>query len=429
MIAPPAPLAPARWSTSRPCRSRRARGARRGAWPDGGARGRSTSRAGRCCAPRCCGSAAAEHVLLLDHAPHRRRRLVDGRARRASSRPSTAPRSRAGRRRCRSCRSSTPTSPSGSAAGSRGEVLERQLAYWRRAARRRAGPLDLPTDRPRPAGADLPRARPAPRPRPPELDGGLWRARPPRTRRPSFMVLLAGFQALLGRAHRPGRPAVGSPIANRNRAEIEGLIGFFVNTLVLRGDLAGDPAFARAARAGCGEATLEAYAHQDLPFERLVEELRPERDLARNAALPGDVRPPERAAAAASSCRAWRSPPLTLEHRHGASSTSSCTFWETEDAGWSAASTTAPTCSTPPPSRRLAGHLETPARRRRGRPRTARSRSCRSSPAPSATSSCGEWNDTAAPRSRRGRRRELLRGAGGARLPDAVAVVCRRASG
>ncbi len=95
------------------------------------------------------------------------------------------------------------------------------------------------------------------------------------------MTVLAGLQALLGRYSGAEDLAVGSPIANRNRLETEGLIGMFVNTLVLRGRLAGDPTFAELI-ARVSEATLAAYAHQDVPFEKLVEELEPERDLARN---------------------------------------------------------------------------------------------------------------------------------------------------
>ncbi|HEY0401603.1 MAG TPA: amino acid adenylation domain-containing protein, partial [Blastococcus sp.] len=160
-----------------------------------------------------------------------------------------------------------------------GEVLERQVAYWREKLAGAPGSLDLPTDRPLPAQRTYAGARF----RVP-LDVGFAREVAQLARRHEaspFMVLLAGFQALLGRLTGAEDLTVGSPIANRNRAEIEPLIGFFVNTLVMRGDLSGEPSFGellgRARRT-----TLEAYAHQDLPFEQLVEELRPERRLSMN---------------------------------------------------------------------------------------------------------------------------------------------------
>ncbi|HEY4588188.1 MAG TPA: AMP-binding protein, partial [Thermoanaerobaculia bacterium] len=93
------------------------------------------------------------------------------------------------------------------------------------------------------------------------------------------MLLLAAFDVLLARYSGQRDILVGSPIANRNRAEIEPLIGFFVNMLVLRGEVVGDPPFPDLL-GRVREETLEAYAHQDLPFDRLVEELRPERSLA-----------------------------------------------------------------------------------------------------------------------------------------------------
>src|SRR5207245_3611893 len=95
-----------------------------------------------------------------------------------------------------------------------------------------------------------------------------------------FMTLLAAFQTLLHRYTGEPDILIGSPIANRNRAETEVLIGFFVNTLVLRGDMSGDPSFVELVRQ-VREGALGAYAHQDLPFEQLVDELQPERSLGR----------------------------------------------------------------------------------------------------------------------------------------------------
>ena len=93
------------------------------------------------------------------------------------------------------------------------------------------------------------------------------------------MALLAGFEALLARHSGQPDVVVGTPVANRRLVEIEGLIGFFANTLVLRADLADDPPFAALGRR-VRQAALEAFAHQDVPFERLVEALEPERHLA-----------------------------------------------------------------------------------------------------------------------------------------------------
>ena len=158
-----------------------------------------------------------------------------------------------------------------------GEALAAQLAYWRRQLDG-AAMLELPADRSAPAargwqGASLPLTLPA------QLKTALA-AFAHRERATLFMALLAGFQALLSRYAAQEDVAVGTAIANRNRAELEGLIGFFVNTLVLRTDLSGDPDRRELMRR-TREVALDAYAHQDLPFEKLVEELAPARDLSR----------------------------------------------------------------------------------------------------------------------------------------------------
>jgi amino acid adenylation domain-containing protein len=159
-----------------------------------------------------------------------------------------------------------------------GDLLERQLGYWKRKLEG-APALDLPTDRPRAAV--------------PSLRGGFHRLAIPsaltselkalglREGATTFMTLLAAFQVLLGRWSGQEDVVVGVPVANRSRAELEPLIGFFTNTLVMRADLSGDPSFTEFLQR-VKETALGAYAHQDLPFEKLVEELQPGRDLSRN---------------------------------------------------------------------------------------------------------------------------------------------------
>ncbi|HEV8580076.1 MAG TPA: non-ribosomal peptide synthase/polyketide synthase [Thermoanaerobaculia bacterium] len=160
-----------------------------------------------------------------------------------------------------------------------GEMLEREVAYWRRTLTGAPESLELPYDRSPLPGAETRGGR-----RPFELSAGLWERLLELARRDGwtpFMALLAGFQTLLSRYGNQEDVIVGSPIANRNRLELEGLIGFFTNTLALRLDLSGDPSFWELGRRVRASA-LEAYAHQDLPFEKLVEELAPDRHLARN---------------------------------------------------------------------------------------------------------------------------------------------------
>jgi amino acid adenylation domain-containing protein len=159
-----------------------------------------------------------------------------------------------------------------------GEVVQTQLAYWRRQLEGMSPILELPTDRPRPPvqsfrGAFHEFALPQPL-------AAACTALSLREGCTLFMTCLAAFQVLLYRYTGQTDISIGSPIANRGRPEIEHLIGFFTNTLVLRANLEGNPSFRDLLRQ-VRDVTLNAYAHQDLPFELLVEELRPERDLSR----------------------------------------------------------------------------------------------------------------------------------------------------
>ena len=159
-----------------------------------------------------------------------------------------------------------------------GEVLERQLSYWKRQLEGELPVLELPTDRPRPPvqtynGAACSLMLPR------ELSESL-KALSRKEEVTLFMILLAAYQVLLHRYSGKDDILVGTPIANRNHPGIEGLIGLFVNTLVLRTDLSGAPGFLELL-GRIRETALGAYEHQDLPFEKLVEEMRPERDVSR----------------------------------------------------------------------------------------------------------------------------------------------------
>ncbi|HLM68822.1 MAG TPA: condensation domain-containing protein, partial [Longimicrobium sp.] len=158
----------------------------------------------------------------------------------------------------------------------RGGAVDRQLAYWRERLADAPALLELPADRPRPAVQSYRGGRERG-----ELSGALVDRLAALARGEGatlYMVLLAAFQVLLSKYAGTDDVVVGSPIAGRTRAETEGLIGFFVNTLALRTDLSGDPDFREVLRRA-RTVTLGAYEHPDVPFERLVEELRPERSL------------------------------------------------------------------------------------------------------------------------------------------------------
>ena len=158
-----------------------------------------------------------------------------------------------------------------------GEVLQNQLKYWSERLAGAPPQLQLPTDRQRPPEESF--------------RGGMLRFHLPakitgeldelarRDGATLFMVMLAAYQLLLSRWSGQQDIVVGSPIAGRKNREVEGLIGFFVNTLVLRTDVSGNPTFRQLLKRVKG-LTLGAYAHQDLPFEVLVKELHPERNLA-----------------------------------------------------------------------------------------------------------------------------------------------------
>jgi amino acid adenylation domain-containing protein len=158
----------------------------------------------------------------------------------------------------------------------RGDLLEKGIAYWKEQLQGIPVVLNLPRDRsttkaPQAAGAELSLVVPAP------LSQQL-KSLSQHEGATLFMLLLAAFQTLLHRYTGQSTIVVGTPIAGRDRAELEALIGLFVNTLVLRADYGDDPTF-RQLLARVKQTALEAYAHQSVPFERVVEELRPERGL------------------------------------------------------------------------------------------------------------------------------------------------------
>ena len=158
-----------------------------------------------------------------------------------------------------------------------GEALQQRLDWWKQHLAGAPAVLELPSDRPRPAAQSF--------------RGGYQTLRLPMERLEAlralgreeggtlFMVLMSAFQVLLARWSGQHDLVVGTPVAGRERQEVEGLMGCFVNTLALRGDLSGDPTFRELLRR-TREASVAAFARQDVPFERVVEELRPERTTA-----------------------------------------------------------------------------------------------------------------------------------------------------
>ncbi|HYP52459.1 MAG TPA: condensation domain-containing protein, partial [Pyrinomonadaceae bacterium] len=159
-----------------------------------------------------------------------------------------------------------------------GEVLEAHLDYWKKRLAGTSGVLELRTDRPRPAAQTFRGAM-----RRVELPADLSEQINDFSRRENvtpFMTMLAAFNVLLRRESGQDDIVVGCNIANRNRGETESLIGFFVNMLPVRSDLSGQPTFGELLRR-TREAAFGAYAHQDLPFDKLVAEVLPERDPSR----------------------------------------------------------------------------------------------------------------------------------------------------
>jgi hypothetical protein len=160
-----------------------------------------------------------------------------------------------------------------------GEFLAKQLNYWKQQLKGELLILQLATDRPRSAVPTFAGAKQYF-----TLSKALTDALRQLSQRQDatlFMSLLAAFNILLYRYTDQEDILIGSPIANRNRPELEGMLGLFVNTLILRNNLSGNPNFYEFLHR-VREVTLDAYAHQDLPFEMLVEELQPERNLSRN---------------------------------------------------------------------------------------------------------------------------------------------------
>jgi amino acid adenylation domain-containing protein len=205
-----------------------------------------------------------------------------------------------------------------------GEPLESQRRYWRERLGDRPAALELPTDHPRShrltaAGATHDFALPRPL-------GDRLRVLSRGERATLFMTLLAAFKVLLARYSGQEDILVGTPVANRTHVELESVIGFFANTLVLRTALTGDPTF-RQLLARVRETCLGAYAHADMPFEKLVEELHPERVLGQNPLFQVGLAMQDAATSAQLTFVSVASPfDLTLFVREGSDGTLSATI-------------------------------------------------------------------------------------------------------
>jgi len=160
-----------------------------------------------------------------------------------------------------------------------GEELERQISYWRQQLAGAPPALELPTIRPCPVSPSDRGAVAGVRLAPDLVDG--FRELAQRHDCTLFMVITAAWQFLLSSYSGQTDVCVGTPVWGRPRRELDDLIGFFINTLVLRTDLSGDPTFSTLL-SRVRETCIAAYAHQDAPFERLVEELAPARELGRS---------------------------------------------------------------------------------------------------------------------------------------------------
>ena len=178
---------------------------------------------------------------------------------------------------CPNCPFNTPILPAGNDNTCKEPALESLLAHWQRTLAGASPVLALPTDYPRPAVQTF-----SGRSASFQLDAELTQALQDLSQQAKvtlFMTLLAVFQVMLRSYSGQDDIVVGAPVANRNRAETSGLIGYFVNILVLRTDLSGNPTF-REALKRVYEVAMDAYTYQDLPFEKLVEAMQPERSLS-----------------------------------------------------------------------------------------------------------------------------------------------------